>query len=252
MIRKFMEFNKYLSKSLGDRLAFAGLRISRIYENDVKSHMSSNQTILDIGGGKKCKFIEHKHNFEGIKIFAVDISDEELSYNNSVDGKIVADITKSIPVQQGSIDMIVSSSVLEHLKEQEAFVKNAHAALKEGGYFIHAFPGKYALFAIINQIIPHEISQKILFYLFPGKKLTSGFQAYYDKCCYVKMKKLLETNGFYVEHIECNYYQSSYFSVFFPAYILSLIWDMMCFTFSIKNLCAYMCVTAKKINTTST
>ena len=247
MIRKIVNFNKKISRILG-KLRLQKGNIYSYYEETVIKHMKSNQTIVDVGGGKKSFVTEHKKQYENSKVIAVDISDDELAFNDEVDEKIVADVTKEIPISDASVDMIISRSVLEHLVDQDKFFENANRVLRKNGesYFIHIFPSKFSLFAIVNQLLPKSISNRLLGAIFPESKKTNGFPAYYNKCYYSAMKKMLIENEFEIEEFECNYYQSAYFGFFFPLYFLSLLWDNFCYIFKIKNLCSYICIVAKK------
>lgn len=247
MIRKIIQANQKISDALRP-LRLDMLDIYAYYKQAVRGHMRDNQVIVDIGGGKKSPIAEFKNQYHASTLIAVDVSGDELACNAQVDRKIIADVTAGIPLPDESVDMIVSSSVLEHLKGQEKFVKNAARLLKSNGesYFIHVFPARFALFAIINRVLPTQLAKSLVTFVSPSRKESGVFPAYYDKCRYSAMKKLLEENGFQIERIQCSYYQSGYFSACFPVFLLSLLWDNFCCIFKIKNLCSYMCVIAKK------
>lgn len=169
-----------------------------------------------------------------------------MQFNEDVDEKIVADITKSIPLPDGYVDMVTSESVLEHLQNLEATVKEVHRILKPGGYFISVLPSKFALFAIINQCLPNVVSKKILYKLHPESKGIGGFKAYYNRCFFSSLRKLLLANGFSDVDFKFSYHQSNYFSFFAPFCVVSLIWDCLMYLLNAKNLCAYVCFTARK------
>jgi ubiquinone/menaquinone biosynthesis C-methylase UbiE len=163
-----------------------------------------------------------------------------------VDEWIVADITKAIPLDDSSIDMVTSESVLEHLRDLESAAKEVGRILKEGGYFISVLPNKFALFAIINQCLPHPVSKKILYKLHPQAKGIGGFKAYYNRCYFGALSKMLKENGFSDVEFVFSYNQSSYFSFFLPCYLVSIVWDYCMYLLGAKNLCAYVCFAAKR------
>jgi ubiquinone/menaquinone biosynthesis C-methylase UbiE len=162
-----------------------------------------------------------------------------------VDERIVADITKTIPLDDSSIDIVTWASVLEHLRDLEAAIKEVGRVLKEGGCFISVLPSKFALFAIINQCLPHSISKRILYKLHPQAKGIGGFKAYYNRCYFGALSKLLERNGFKDIEFSFSYNQSSYFSFFVPFFLVSIVWDYCMYLLGVRNLCAYVCFTAK-------
>jgi ubiquinone/menaquinone biosynthesis C-methylase UbiE len=241
----FIEFNKKISKAIGTVFPNTKFDIFAHYLDLVKGKLREEQVIVDIGGGKRCKFSSERKGYKNNRIIAIDVSDEELRFNDDVDEKIVADVTKSIPLKDSSVDMVTSESVLEHLQDLELTVKEISRILSKGGYFISLFPNKFALFAIINQCLPNSISKKILYRLHPESRGIGGFKAYYNRCFFRSLNKLLVANGFEDIKYYFSYNQSSYFSFFVPFYVISLLWDYMMYLFHAKNMCAYVCFVAK-------
>lgn len=220
------------------------------YREQVRNNLADRISVLDIGGGKRCSFAEECRKFTGIKITALDVSAEELAFNHDADDKIVFDLASGnrVPLEDASVDMVTSSSVLEHLKDIEAAVKEVSRILKPGGKFISVLPSKFALFAIINQMLPNWLARKILFAIHPAAKGFCGFIAYYNKCWYPAMKNLLAKHGFGNIDFMFDYNQSGYFSFFVPFGLISLIWDCLMYILHIKPLCAYICFTAEKVS----
>jgi SAM-dependent methyltransferase len=142
--------------------------------------------------------------------------------------------------------MVTSESVLEHLQNLELTVKEISRILKTGGYFISLFPNKFALFAIINQCLPNSISKKILYKLHPQSRGIGGFKAYYNRCYFAALSKLLRDNGFKNVKFFFNYNQSAYFSFFVPCFLVSIVWDYFMYLLGVRNLCAYVCFVAKR------
>ena len=176
------------------------------------------------------------------------MSAEELAFNNDADEKIVFDLTSGerIPLEDESVDMVTSSSVLEHLKNLENAVKEVSRILKPGGKFISVLPSKFALFTMINQLLPNWLARKILFAIRPETKGFCGFIAYYDHCYYPALKNLLSKHGFGNINFMFDYNQSGYFSFFVPFGLISLLWDCLMYILHMKPLCAYICFTAEK------
>ena len=245
-IKRFFKWNKRVADRFWEKCGYSDRRLYHYYDAKVRSLLRPGMLVYDVGGGGDCCYADEKEKIGDFRIVGVDIEDVRIKENAKVDEFLVADITKEIPLPHGKIDMLTSSSVLEHLSDQTAFVKNARACLKDGGVMVHVFPGKFALFALLNQIISNRLARKILFFIYPNLKGANGFRTFYDKTYYTRFLRLLEENGFTVLDIQCNYYQSDYFGFFLPFYFLSLLWDSLCRLFRIKNLASQLCVTAKK------
>ena len=69
--------------------------------------------------------------------------------NAFLDERIVADVCKGVGLPPASVDCIVGRSVVEHLEDTEAFLRNAFHTLRPGGKMVLVFPGRYATFALI-------------------------------------------------------------------------------------------------------
>ena len=218
------------------------------YREQVSKNLADNITALDIGGGKRCFFAAECRKYTGVKIIALDVSAEELAFNNDADEKIVFDLASGerIPLEDESVDMVTSSSVLEHLKNLENAVKEVSRILKPGGKFISVLPSKFALFTMINQLLPNWLARKILFAIRPETKGFCGFIAYYDHCYYPALKNLLSKHGFGNINFMFDYNQSGYLSFFVPFGLISLLWDCLMYILHMKPLCAYICFTAEK------
>ena len=247
-LRAFINFNKKCHSLIAK--IFPNTKHSAYihYREEVRKNLADNISVLDIGGGKRCAFASECRKHTGIKIIALDVSAEELAFNNDADEKIVFDLAsgKRVPLEDESADMVTSSSVLEHLNNLENAVKEVKRILKPGGKFISVLPCKFALFAVINQLLPNWLARKILFAIHPETKGFCGFVAYYDRCYYPALKNLLSRNGFSNIDFMFDYNQAGYFSFFVPFGLIALIWDCLMYILHVKPLCAYICFTAEK------
>ena len=177
--------------------------------------------VVDIGGGKALEYRDRVEPSEAY-IIAVDVSEAELSENTDVDEKRVADVTRALPFDDGEVDVLTSSSVLEHLDELGGFLDEAARVVSEGGLMVHLFPSRYASFAIINRALPETLKRRLLYSLYPNTKGVCGFPANYDHCYASAIVRECERRGFTIEVLELSYYGSSdYYRVFFPVFIVS-------------------------------
>jgi ubiquinone/menaquinone biosynthesis C-methylase UbiE len=248
MLNKFLEINRRICNKLSKLLPQAKISIFTLYEEAVAQYMNAkhNQIVIDVGGGKSCPFAKYKNTLANNKIIAIDLSLEELQQNSEVDGRVVANIISEMPLQDDSVDLTVSRSVLEHLTNLESFIVTSQSILKNNGYLIHLFPSKFAPFAIINQLLPKNLAKKILFTLRPETLGIGGFPAFYDRCYYSGIMRLLREHNLEPVHIRVTYYQSEYFSFFAPLFLAVALYEMAVYLLQWKNLSAYVLVTAQK------
>jgi ubiquinone/menaquinone biosynthesis C-methylase UbiE len=248
-LSSFIGWNRRASAFLEVRLPHVRVNPRERYVQRVADVMNARPDpvlVADVGGGKSCPFARLRDPAKRIRIVGVDVSGDELSHNEDVDEKRVSDITHELPFGSEEVDLVVSSSVLEHLEDTRVFVAESHRVLKHGGYAIHLFPSKFAPFAVANQILPHRVSKRVLRVIFPDSEGILGFQAYYDRCHASAMRSLHERAGFEIVDLQVTYYQSEYFSVFFPAYVLSAAYELLVCAMRVKSLAAYVLLVARK------
>jgi SAM-dependent methyltransferase len=218
------------------------------YADTIACYMNALQPpaiVVDAGGGQKCDFARYREIGSGVRIIAVDVSEDELENNYDVDERCVADVTEDLPFKTGEVDMVVSYSLFEHLRNSEAFVINSSRVLKPGGYFIHLFASKFAPFAIANQLLPAELSKSLLKILKPESS-DIGFDAYYDRTYASAIKQLLIRHGFEVISLRTHYYQSRYWDFFTPLFVLSVLYELVVYRIDAENLAAHVLVVARK------
>lgn len=247
MIRKFININSKICSAIEKHLPQAKFRIFEFYIKTIGEKielLKNNSSVLDVGAGKNCLFAKYKN--KNFKLIGIDISDDELMHNIELDEKIMADITKEIPLPTNSIDLVVSRSVLEHLSDLENFIKQTKNVLKPGGYTIHLLPSKFAIFALINQLLPAKISKAVINSFYPESLGICGFPAYYNRCYYSAIEELYKNNGFEVESIKTSYFQSQYFRFFMPFYLISALYESLVYKLNLKNLAAYLLIIARK------
>lgn len=205
------------------------------------------QVILDIGGGKDCPFLPFVKEARTHLIIAVDSSAHELRLNPCLDSKIVADAaSREFPFRDGSTDLIVSRSVVEHLHDNAMFFENCARVLRPGGAVIHTFPCKFVPFSLINQLLPNRLTRRLLAYFHPAWEDECGFLAFYDHCYFSAIRGLLYRSGFQNLRFTFRYYQSIYFDFCFPLYALMLIYDLLAWVLRIPNLACAILVTAEQ------
>lgn len=183
-------------------------------------------TVVDVGSGKHPAIpIEIKERF-GLRIVGLDISEDELckAPEGYYDDYIVANIMDKLPAF--GADLVVTRFLLEHVEDNRKAMLAIATLLKPGGELLCMVPSRNALFARINLMFPERLKRQLLFSLFPEKERTSGLKAYYNRCTPRNFKVLFKENGLVIEE-EYLFYQSSYFSFFFPLYLLWRAWVVL-------------------------
>jgi len=252
LLARFIAANQWLSKVTENRLPPIFKRhIQTLYKYQVAELLNGRpgQIVLDVGGGKECPFLPYIDSPHTHIIIAVDISEEELRRNPRLDHKVVADAAAhGFPFRDGSVDVVVSRSVVEHIHDNAAFFANCARVLRPGRIMLHAFPGRFAPFALMNRVLPNRLSRRLVAHLHPEwvEEDNYGFLAFYDRCYFSAIKCLLERNGFTSMSFTLLYYQSVYFNFFYPLFILMLGYDLIASMLGIRNLASGIIVTAQR------
>lgn len=255
LLDRFFSFNRRLSLALEARLPRSFRQhLHTLYKFQVAEMVNrrSGQVVLDVGGGKDCPFLPYVDDPRSHVVIALDCSEQQLRRNRYVTRRIVGDAAQAaFPVQDGLADLVVSRSVVEHIRDNTAFFENCARALRPGGTMVHAFPGRFAPFALINQLLPNWLVRRLIAYFLPDwvPEGNFGFIAFYDHCYYGAISRLLDRNDLHNVRYTCTYYQSIYFISFFPLFCLMVAYDLLIWRCGARNLASGILVTAERLPT---
>ncbi|MFC1822449.1 class I SAM-dependent methyltransferase [Thermodesulfobacteriota bacterium] len=149
----------------------------RIYEATIQKYIREDGVILDAGCGKSAavlKAIIGNRNF-GV---GLDIG----SFNNLTDKNkrisLINNNLSKISIKDGSIDMVISRSVFEHLEKPEKAYSEICRILKPEGFFILLTPNLFDYSSLLSKIIPNRFHSKIV-KITEGRNEDDTFPAYY-------------------------------------------------------------------------
>ena len=228
MLRELINSQTWLSRKF-DKLLPNKYTLDGNYDyvrTFVPQYLKKNLKIYDIGGGKRPFLsVEKKHEINAT-VVGIDIDGNELKKapKGAYDEVVVSDISKCN--DSNKADLLICQAVLEHVKDVESAFKAISGILKPGGTALIFVPSRNAIFARLNIILPETLKKKLLFTIFPIASERQGFPSYYNKCTPNDFKKLASLNNLAVTE-ERYYFISSYFSFFFPAYLIWRLWILL-------------------------
>lgn len=206
------------------------------------------KSILEIGAGANPTIDPDFISLHRLSYTISDIDDEELKKALPVYNKMVVDLSKTLPKENLTFDLIFSRMVGEHISDGKIFHQNVFKILNKGGLSFHCFSTLYALPFVLNKILPDLISEKLLDVIAPRDKHKHGkFKAHYDwsRGPSKKMINRFETIGF--EIIEyCGYFGHGYYHKISFFNKLELIKSKFLLKFPIASLTAYSHFILKK------
>lgn len=242
ILKKFISFNIELSRSIDRR--FPGFVETQQYKNVILSiadeFISQRKfcSVLEIGGIDR-PLLQRSSTiiYDGL----------DIEYN-----KNCRDIYDNFHVQSveddiaTKYDLIISMTLLEHVKDNTSGLQQIYKALKPNGVSIHYFPSKYHPYSILLRLVGPRWQRKIIKILRPWAASITGYPAYFNKCCPKDMLVLCRQCGF--ENIEITYFYraNDYFRFCIPCYIAVTCWENMCKKFRLKTFCSGLIILLTK------
>lgn len=172
-----------------------------LYREAVSAAIFPGATVLEAGCGFSTMFAtEYKR---AGKVIGVDIDAEFLERNELVDQKIVSDLASLPELQDNSVDVIMSSWVLEHLENPEAVFAEVARILKPGGKFIFLTPNLLNYVVFLNQILPDFLRMFVVNRM-SENLITHPMRVWYRANTVSKLTKLASANGLRFEKLILN------------------------------------------------
>ena len=233
MLARFLALNRRCSDFISRRFpSFFG---SRSYVDDLKGRI--NKTIHDLRPGQiieaggidrplLCK--SDQYVYVGIDIAVCDGCYE------IYDQFLVQSIESPLDIQGG---LIISTTLLEHVPDNDAAVRSIARALEPGGVTHHYVPSKWHPYSIALRIVGPAMQKKLIPLLRPGAEVVTGYPAYFDHCSAPAMRKLFAKNGLINVEATAYYRANDYFAAFVPAYLIVTCFENLCRILGIE-LCA--------------
>jgi SAM-dependent methyltransferase len=203
-------------------------------------------TFVDLGGGRSCVWASAVPRERGVRLVAVDVSTEELSYNTAADMTHVADVAEGLPFADGEVDLLVSRVVLEHVDGVPEAIGHIARAVAPGGRTIHFVPGRYAIFALAARMLPFRFLLRLLHFAVPGSVGVVEFDVHYDHTDPIALERLFREAGFREVRVTWTAAQADYFKAFLPAFLAVALYQTLVRALRIRRLAAYVVVDARR------
>jgi SAM-dependent methyltransferase len=153
----------------------------------VNALLRSNMTVLDFGAGRGglLEYTEapYRTRYATIRgkvanVIGVDI-DPIVKQNPLIDEAIVIDQSGHIPIDDCSVDLIVSVSTFEHIEDPAPVERELFRVLKPGGWVCVHTPNKYGYVAIGARLVPNALHKRILRWMQPQRPSLDVFPTVY-------------------------------------------------------------------------
>jgi SAM-dependent methyltransferase len=130
----------------------------RIFEREVERYLRPGHTLLDAGCGRTAPILA-KFKGRGRRLIGVDVVD----FVSGVDGlELLKHDLAQIPLESGSVDLVMSRSVMEHVTEPAPVYGELYRVLKPGGHFIFLTANLWDYASIIAKLVPNRFHPAIV------------------------------------------------------------------------------------------
>lgn len=180
-------------------------------------------SVLDVGSGRRPS-VPLEARPVGCKYVGLDVSGVELENapEGSYDRTFVSDVADHVAALDGSFDLVVSFQVLEHVQDLRAATTNLATYLRPEGRLIAQFSGRFALFALLNSLLPRSLGVWLLEHL-TGATREKTFPAYYDRCWASAIRRCFR--DWSVVRLRARYFGASYFRFLPPLEAAYLVYE---------------------------
>lgn len=153
----------------------------------VNALLDPDTVLLDYGAGRGVGHLDdgaayrrHLRHFKGRvrRIYGVDVDPVVLS-NPSLDEAFVLEVAGRIPLPDGSVDLIVSDWVFEHLPHPAATVDEFTRILRPGGWVCARTPNRWHYQYLASRLIPDRFHTRVLSVVQEGRKEVDVFPKHY-------------------------------------------------------------------------
>lgn len=153
----------------------------------VNALLRPEMVVVDFGAGRGglLEYTEapYRTNYSTIrskvaKVIGVDI-DPIVKQNPLVDEAIVIEPSGTIPLEDSSVDLIVSVSTFEHITEPGPVQKEFLRILKPGGWVCASTPNKYGYIALGARAVPNKLHKRVLRWMQPQRPAVDVFPTAY-------------------------------------------------------------------------
>lgn len=153
----------------------------------VQAVLPNTGTVVDLGAGRGSEHLDDVVPFRrrlrdlrgpGRRVLGLDV-DAAVLDNRFVDEALQIDASAPLPLEDGSVEAIVSDYVLEHIDDVHAFVSEIGRVLKPGGWLCARTPNLYSYVGVGANLVPNKLHVSLLEKLQPDRKAVDVFPTRY-------------------------------------------------------------------------
>lgn len=152
----------------------------------VNALLEPHHTVLDLGAGRgewTEDHVAYRRELRRIQgkvreTIGADI-DPVVSTHPAVDRHVVMDDVVTIPLEDESVDVIVSDHTFEHVAAPEELVASMRRVIRPGGWLCARTPNRFGMIGVAASLVPNKQHRQWLSRLQPGRQERDVFPTLY-------------------------------------------------------------------------
>lgn len=146
--------------------------------------------VLDVGAGAR-PMVPPEERPPGCSYVGFDVDAEELEKApaGSYDDIVVGDVCTLEESLVGEFDLVLSWLTMEHVKPVPQALYNLSRYQRPGGRFLGYLAGSFSVHAVLNRMLPHGVSKRLMQRLL-GREPDTVFPARYDQCWQTALERV--------------------------------------------------------------
>lgn len=154
--------------------------------NALLAEIGPDATVMDYGAGRGAfledpvPFRRELHRLQGkaARVIGVDVDDAVL-HNPSLDDAHVVELGQRLPLDDRSVDLVISDSTFEHVRDPGSVASELDRILRPNGWLCARTPNRWGYIGFGARIVPNRLHSKLLSHLQPSKRPEDTFPTVY-------------------------------------------------------------------------
>ena len=166
---------------------------NRIFEREVQLRLKPGYTLLDAGCGRNAEVLGRLAGKAG-RLIGVDLVEFSPEAQRKPVELVQSDLG-DMPIESGSVDMVISRAVMEHLEDPLVVYREFCRVLRPGGSLIFLTPNLWDYASLIAKLVPNRFHAAIVART-EGRKEDDTFHTHYRSNTGRAIRKWAARSGF--------------------------------------------------------